>query len=324
MQELTRSFGVFLPVYRKLVRTKTPGIYRRHGNECKQDGRCRCPYVVRWKSRDGRSLKQMFPSLELAREFMGDMSSGRITRRPRSSEKIADHFPVWLEHYRGRTKRGLEESTRREYQISFDRHIKGLGIGGIRMRDMAAPDIKNWFTALEHQGCSPNTIRKARAALAAMLADAVDDGAIAANPAAGVRYVPTAKMQRQHPPRKHRDLTAADVTKILHAMDERWQAFFMLLTKSGVRIGELLGLTWGNVHLGDDPYIVVEEQFYKGQRKRMKTEASAARVPLSATMAGWLAQLRPRDVAPETPVFPSMIGTRSRTATSTTGCFARR
>jgi hypothetical protein len=37
---------------RKLEKTSTPGIYRRHTNACKRDGRCRCQYVR--KARDGR------------------------------------------------------------------------------------------------------------------------------------------------------------------------------------------------------------------------------------------------------------------------------
>jgi integrase len=116
-------------------------------------------------------------------------------------------------------------------------------------------------------------------------------------------------VQRHHPKRSRRKLTAADVIAILGAMDEQWRAFFMLLVQTGVRIGELLGLTWRNVHLGDDPHILVAEQFYKGQRKRLKTDASMARVSLSATMAAWLAELRPEDATPATPVFASMTGT---------------
>ena len=60
----------------------------------------------------------------------------------------------------------------------------------MRIRDVAAPDVRDWLTELERRGCSPTTIRKAKAALAVMLACAVEDGDIAANPAAGVRYVP--------------------------------------------------------------------------------------------------------------------------------------
>jgi integrase len=290
---------------RKLEKTRHPGIYRRHANGCKRTGRCKCSWVVRFKSRDGASHKQHFASLEEARQFKGDLDGGRSPRRPRSSETIGDAFPTWLESYRGRTRRGLEESSRREFETSFRLHIEPLGIARVRMRDLDAVEIKEWFAALERRTCSPNTIRKARAALAAMLADALEDGQIAANPAAGVRYVASARVQRQHPPRKHRELTAEDVSAILAAMPERWQAFFVLLTQSGVRIGELLGLTWDHVHLGDDAHIMVAAQFYKGERKRLKTAASMAAVPLSGAMASWLTELRPRDVAGTAPVFSS-------------------
>jgi integrase len=285
-----------------------PGIYRRHSDSCTRNGRCACVYVVRWKDRDGRGHKQMFPSLELAREFKRGLSA-KSSRRPLSSKTVGDYFPTWLESYRGRTTRGLEESSRREYETSFRLHILPLTIARIRMRELGAPDLKDWFSDLERQRCSPNTIRKARAALAAMLADALEDGAIAVNAAAGVRYVPSAAVQRNHPKRSRRKLTAADVIAILGAMDEQWRAFFMLLVQTGVRIGELLGLTWRHVHLGDDPHILVAEQFYKGQRKRLKTDASMAKVPLSATMAAWLAELRPEDATPDAPVFASLTGT---------------
>jgi integrase len=285
---------------RKLERTKHPGIYRRHAGGCPGSRRCKCPYVVRWKDR-GQPRKQMFPTFDLAREFKGGLDSGKTTRRPLSSLAVGDYFPTWLERFRGRTSRGLEESSRREYEISYRLHIAPLPIARMRMRDVAAPDVRDWLVALERRGCSPTTIRKAKAALAVMMACAVEDGDLAANPASGVRYVPSDKSKREHPTRRRRKLTAADVAAILGALEERWQAFFLLLVQSGCRVGELLGLTWQSVHLGDDPYILIADQIYKGERKRLKTDASMAKVPLSATMASWLAELRPESAPPDAP-----------------------
>jgi integrase len=76
-----------------------------------------------------------------------------------------------------------------------------------------------------------------------------------------------------------------------------------------VRVGELLGLTWAHVHLGDDPHITVAEQVYRGERKRLKTGSSKGKVPLSPVIASWLTDLRPEDVAAGAPVFPSTTGT---------------
>jgi integrase len=148
------------------------------------------------------------------------------------------------------------------------------------------------------------------ATLSVMLATAMEDGEIAANPVAGVRYVPSDVAKRRHQTRKKKQLTAADVVAILNAMPEEWRAFFTLLAQTGLRIGELFGLTWAHVHLGDDPHIMVAEQVYRGERKRLKTDASTARVPLSPSMAMWLAAIRDEaHPAPGDPVFRSERGT---------------
>jgi integrase len=292
---------------RRLEKTTRPGVYRRHPDGCKGNGRCKCPYVVVWKQ-GGSQHKQMFATFELALEFKNELGSGNSTRRPLSSETVGGYYEGWIGGYRGRTARGLEESTRREYKISFRLHILPLGVARLRMRDFAAPDVRDWLAQLERRGASPSTIRRAKAALSVMLACAVEDGDLGSNPAAGVRYVPSAGAKRQHPARKPRALTAADVVAILNAMPEEGRAFFTLLAQTGVRIGELLGLMWGNVCLGDDAHIMVAEQVYRGERKKLKTDASLARVPLSSTMASWLVQLRPEVPAPEAPVFPSATG----------------
>jgi integrase len=293
---------------RTLEPTRTRGIYRRHAGTCKRHGRCTCPYVVRWKDRDRSSRKQLFPTFDQARDFKATLGASSGPRRPLSSQTVDEYREAWLKGYRGRTARGLEESTRREYEISLRLHVAPLPIAQLRMRDVGAPDVRDWLGELERGGRSPTTIRKAKAALSVMFACAVEDGDLSSNPAAGVRYVPNEQAKRDHPKRKRRQLTAADVAAILDVMDEQWRAFFMLLVQSGVRVGELLGLTWRNVHLGDDPHLTIEEQVYGGQRKRLKTDASRGRVPLSPAMAAWLTTLR-GDAAADSPVFPSTTGT---------------
>lgn len=292
---------------RKLERTKQPGVYRRHARGCERSGRCKCPYVVRWKQR-GQSRKQLFATFELAREFKGKLDSG-TSRAPLSSTPVARYYEAWIDSYTGRTSRGLEETSRDEYRRSFTLHVLPLPIARLRMREVRAPDVRDWLRELERAGVPPSTIRKAKAALSVMFATAVEDGDLGSNPVSDVRYVASAEAQRRHPRRRRRELTAADVVEILNAMPERWRAFFTMLAQTGVRIGELLGLTWRHVHLGDDPHVMVAEQVYRGRRKQLKTEASMARVPLAPAMAGWLTWLRPDDAHPDSPVFASARGT---------------
>jgi integrase len=292
---------------RKLEKTGTPGIFRRHAESCKRPRSCGCPYVVCWKAA-GKQHKQMFAKADLAREFKRKLGPGQSERQPLSKDTIASYYESWIDSYRGRTVRGVQDSTTREYRISFRHHILPLPVAQTKLRDLTPKGVKGWFEQLEKLGRSPATIKRARIALRVMLADAREDDEIESNPAADARYIPTEAAQTKHAKPAPKRLTATDVVAILQAMPERWRAFFFTLAQTGLRIGELLGLTWGNVHLGDDPHILVAEQVYRGKRKKLKTDASKAPVPLSPFIASWLAELRPENVAAGAPVFPTKTG----------------
>jgi integrase len=250
----------------------------------------------------------MFSSYTLAREFKAGLDSGKAPRRRQTSKTVAEYYTDWLSSYRGRTWRGVEAQTRSNYEGSFRLHILPLPVARIRLRDLGAPDLRDWFEKLELRGRSPRTIKHAKIALSVMLACAVEDGDIPANPAMGVRYVPSEAVKVRHTKLEPLELTADEVKSILGAMSDVWRAFFFVLAQTGVRISEMLGLTWGHVHLGDDPHIMVEEQVYRGRRKGPKWD-SKGKVPLSPTAAAWLAELRPRDADAHAPVFPSAMGT---------------
>lgn len=290
-----------------LERTSTPGIFRRHVAGCPRGKRCECSYVVAWKDR-GKPRKQSFRTLAEAREHKAKMGSGLVSRQAFSAQTVGAYYDRWLPGYRGRTSRGLEDSTRREYRISFEHHILPLPIARVPIRELTAGEVKGWLDELESKGRSPSTIRRAKVALSVMLACAVEANDLLVNPAAAARYVPTKAARRKHAKPKPRKLLASDVLAVLQALPAEWRAFFLMLVETGVRVGELLGLTWEHVHLGDDAHIMVAEQVYRGERKQLKTDASEARVPLSTSMASWLAELRPADAQPTMPVFPSRTG----------------
>jgi integrase len=279
---------------RTLVPVKNnPGIYQR-GNS----------YVVRWKHR-GQSHKRYFTKFAEAREFKRGLHG--TAKQPTTKQTVADYFEGWITTYRGRTSRGLEETTREGYRHSFTAHVLPFPLARERLRDVTSRDVSDWFTELERKNVKPPSIRKAKAALSAMLATAAQAGDIPANPVIGVRYVPT----NAQPKRKRRTLTVEDVDSILRKLPSEWRLFFELLAQSGCRVGELLGLTWGRVHLGDDPHLDIAEQVYRGQRKRLKTEGSERTVPLSPGMARALTDWKARTdhADQDSPVFASSVGT---------------
>jgi len=135
---------------RKLEKTSTAGIYRRHAESCKRNGRCKCSYVVRWKAQ-GKGHNRLFPTFDLAREFKGEMASGKVTRKPLSRETVGGCCEGWIDSYRGRTARGVSESTIREYRISFKHHVLPLPIARTKLRDLTPSVVRDWFEHLERR-----------------------------------------------------------------------------------------------------------------------------------------------------------------------------
>jgi integrase len=71
---------------------------------------------------------------------------------------------------------------------------------------------------------------------------------------------------------------------LLAAIPEDWQLFFEFLAHTGMRISEATGLRWEFVELGERSRIKVRDQFYRGERKALKSGAGRRDIPLSAGM----------------------------------------
>src|SRR5512132_424749 len=152
---LLRPKGMLMAA--KLTKTGTPGVYRRGSR-----------YVVTFRHR-GRQHRESFRTYAEAREAKARRSGG--DRRPASSERVTDYAERWIRSYRGRTSRGLEDSTRKLYRRWLDQHVLPF-FGGMRLRDVGPDDVREWMGWLERRNASPNTVRQARAVLWAMVATA--------------------------------------------------------------------------------------------------------------------------------------------------------
>lgn len=161
---------------------------------------------------------------------------------------------------------------------------------------------------MEGRGASESAIRRAKAALSALFGTAMEDRKVRANPVLGVRYAASGEVAR---PRRVKPLTLAELRRVMEALPEEWRLFFLVLAHTGLRIGELLGRRWSDVHLGDDPHLTVSDQVYRGERKGLKTANAHRTLPLSPGMARALADWRERTPYPEadSPLFASSAGT---------------
>jgi len=159
--------------------------------------------------------------------------------------------------------------------------VRPFGLSRQRLRDVNSRDVSEWFTELEQEGVKPPSIRKAKAALSAMLATAAQAGDIHGNPAMGVRFVSS----NAQPNRKRRALTVEDVDAILSKLEPEWRLFFELLAQSGCVWANYSaspghGCTWVTI-----PTCTSRSRSTRASGSDSKTEGSERAIPLSPRMA---------------------------------------
>ncbi|MGD9735123.1 MAG: tyrosine-type recombinase/integrase [Solirubrobacterales bacterium] len=281
----------------KLEKTRYRGIYRRGSR-----------YVITWEYR-GKQRKESFRTLDEAREAKANRIAGE--KRPKSRVQFGSYFEAWIENYAGRTARGFSETTRAEYRRPIADHALPVWRTW-KVTDIEPADVRELFGQMRREERSTSQLKKLRAALSVMFATAIEDRVITSNPAASVRIPasPTDQLQEDEPAKA---LTRADLSLLLTALPKDWRLFFEFLAHSGLRISEAVGLRWEHIDLGSEPRVMVREQLYKGQRKRLKSADGKRDVPLSPNMVKRLRALR-RDTYsdPRAPVFASKAGTPLR------------
>ena len=99
-------------------------------------------------------------------------------------------------------------------------------------------------------------------------------------------------------PGRTRWLNRGELDAWLPTVPSRLRPFFLALLHTGMRFGEALGITWGDVYLSESRITI-------GASSRVKTEASNRDVPINSTLADVLvAHARDIPHSASDPVFP--------------------
>jgi integrase len=141
--------------------------------------------------------------------------------------------------------------------------------------------------AEDRPALAPRTVRVTLSVTSAVFKSAVRDRRLVSNPCAGVR-LPEIHKARVQP------LQTSSVVALRDAMPPRWQAAVVLGAGTGVRQGELLGLTVDRIDFLRRQ-MVVDRQLINlpGQAPQLapvKTRASVRTVPLPQTVVAALAE----------------------------------
>jgi len=190
----------------------------------------------------------------------------------------------------------VSAGTMETYRVALGRLLPRLGDEPAEQID--AQSVADLVAELHAAGLRKQTIRKTVSVLAMVL----DHGRVQPNPA---RDKLTVKMPREER-RELQPPTAAHVEAVVRLLPRQYRLPALVLDASGMRIGELEGLTWGDV---DEP------------RQRWRVSGSVAKtgrarwVPVPLELFQAVTRLVAReDRTPERRVFQDFGGDRFRTA----------
>jgi integrase len=283
----------------KLVKTATPGIYRRHAKECDRAGRCDCPYVV---VHDGKT--RTFATLTEAREGKriiereAKLSRGHAAglhrdepreecpdcARERSAREDGDplfhgYALDWVERYQGTGRRGYREETRDEdrrllkaYALEF--FAADLQVG--QMRPRVISDFIGWLVKRPSRRggtLSDKSVKNALQPVSSCLATARREDLIEHNPCddAVLPHRPRVEEDDEEDTRPFPRLeleNAEGETQIVETMElvvslikPEHRLMFELLAATGVRRSELIAFQVRDLCLdGEQPYVKIRRR----------------------------------------------------------------
>jgi integrase len=165
------------------------------------------------------------------RQHEVDRDHGRL-RRP-SRQPLQAYLEHWL-----RTLTGIGGRTFEDY-ANISRRYLIPALGRRRLDQLTPPMVREMLATLTARGLSARTVIYVRAVLRRALNQAMGDGLIMANPAAGRGMVP--KLVQ----REMRVLGVAEVNRVLsETRNDPCHALWAVLLTTGMRPSEALALRW--------------------------------------------------------------------------------
>ena len=251
----------------------------------RSDGR----YMARFTFRGKRHTLYDWQLGELKRKVNQkkyELENG-IEQKNYSNLTVDQWFHKWMELYR--MKGDYKFATLQTQSASYDYYVREY-IGNMKLSEVKQIHIVELFQTLQAQGKAYNTICKASCVISALFRDAVANDLVERNPAIGAM-----KSIKRTDNKPKKALTKEQQDRFLDFVrkDPYYQIyynFYVVAFNTGMRAGELCGLTWDNIDFENDVIHVTktlmarEDRLHDGRQKIIlnapKTKKSKRDIPM--------------------------------------------
>ena len=178
----------------------------------------------------------------------------------------------------------LASSTRKNYECILRKHLNPL-FGEKALRDLNTITLQKYFSGLR---AGHSSAMKIKDALSSVLGSAVRFQMLVRNPIEGIQ-IPLPRTGKRIKPH----LTPEQFELLVNAMAEPYATMVYVCVMSGLRVSELIGLKWDDVHSDS---LTIDERYCRGDWGCPKTSASNAPVGVDPRVIARIHQLKGMEV----------------------------
>ena len=239
-------------------------------------------YYARCTDKAGQRLERCFQSLKEAKNWQKEQQYHQVHPEPKTPVPVQMTVNEWFDFWQANLLTGLAPNTVRNYRERYERNAKAI-LGKLLLAEVKPMHCKAVFNGMT-ETYAGSTIRQAYIALGAMFKAAKENGLIEKHPMDGVRFdSPVKAVDEIHFLTVSEQKAFLEAAKHSHNYNQ-----YALILETGLRTGEVIGLTWDAIDWDKRTLTVNKTMEFRHKQHEWragppKTKTSYRTIPLTDT-----------------------------------------
>lgn len=228
---------------------------------------------------NGRTVEKEFPTKKQA----DTIAAGLRAELKQTAPKLP--FKAFAKDYLEHIKATRKSQTYRGYESIFRVHLLPA-FGDRELTDIKRRDIKDFIKAkLKEKTKSgkrikPSRVQRIKACLTGIFTHAIDEELMDANPAKGLEKLITDRKQSREIPEPYSPEDLFVYLETIRASHPREYPLFLTLARTGMRLGEALGLKWPDI-IFDRKWLLIRRTLTEQKKEEPPKSGKARGVDMS-------------------------------------------